>query len=153
MCTILYFNPSRVGKRSSTDPPRNTTDYFSVWSETLWIVLQLIQKYFNRKILLSYYPKVPWRHHLGHMVEILNFKNVTSAKLWALRSTNCLFLKSTIKYLSNNGSTVLIAHRVQNLWPYLFFTKFNKIITSFHKNTDIIAKMIPRNEFWYGTVY
>ena len=102
-------------------------------SETLWLFLQLIKKYFNRKILLSYYPKVPWRHHLGHMVEILNFKNVTSSKLWALRSTNCLFLKSTIKYLSNNGSTVLIAHVVQNLWVYHFFTKFNKIITSFHK--------------------
>ena len=89
--------------------------YFSVWSEILWLVLQLVQKYFNRKILLSYYPKIPWRHNLGHMVETLNFKNVTSAKLWALRSTNCLFLKSTIKYLSNNGSTVLIAHVVQNL--------------------------------------
>ena len=49
------------------------------------------------------------------MVEILFFKNVTSAKLWALRSINCLFLKFVVKYLSNDESTVLIAMMVQNL--------------------------------------
>ena len=96
--------------------------------ETLSHFLELIQKYINRKILLSYDPIVPWRHHLGQMVEILYFKNVTSTKLSALRSTNCLFLKSTIKYLPKDGSTVLIAHAVQNLWAsnywrgYLFQT-------------------------------
>ena len=93
---------------------------------------KFIQKYFIRKILLSYDPRVPWRHHLDHKVESFHFKNVTSAKLWALRSTNCLFLKSKIKYLSNDGLTVLISQVAQNLWAFLF-TKFIKIMTSFHK--------------------
>ena len=34
-----------------------------------------------------------------------------------------------------------------------FFTKFIKIMTSFDKNADIIAKIIPRNKFRYGTEY
>ena len=51
-------------------------------------------------------------YHLGHMVEILFIRNVTSAKLWTLRSINCLFLKFAIKYLSNDESNVLM---VKNL--------------------------------------
>ena len=42
------------------------------------------------------------------------------------------FLKSTIKYLPNDGSIGLIAHVVQNLWTYLFFKKIMQIMTSFH---------------------
>ena len=55
------------------------------------------------------------------MVEILFFKNVMSAKLWTLRSINCLFLKFVIKYLSNDEATVLIVMMVQNLGAFLFF--------------------------------
>ena len=91
------------------------------------------------------------------MVEILYFKNVTSAKLSALRSTNCLFLKSTIKYLSNDGSIFLTGHAVHvyvKIYGHFFFlTKFIKIIMSFHKNADVITKIIPQNKFSYGTVY
>ena len=28
-----------------------------------------------------------------------------------------------------------------------------QIMTSFHKKADIIPKMIPRDKFWYSTVY
>ena len=48
---------------------------------TLPHFLKLIQKYFNRKILLSYDPMVPWRHHLGHMVEIFYFKKCDVNKI------------------------------------------------------------------------
>ena len=43
------------------------------------------------------------------------FQKGTLAKLSALRSINCLFLKLAIKYLSNDESTVVIAMMVQNL--------------------------------------
>ena len=43
--------------------------------------LKLIHKYFDRKMLLSYHPRVPWHQHLGYMVETLYFKKVTSTKL------------------------------------------------------------------------
>ena len=56
-----------------------------------------------------------------------------TAKLLALRSTNCLFLKFAIKHLSNNGPTALIAHVVRNMWAFLFLKKFVEIITSFYK--------------------
>ena len=97
--------------------------------------------------------RIPRRHHLSHMVEILFFKTVMSAKLGALRSMNCLFLKFVIKYLSDDESTVLIAMMVQNLWAFLFLSNLLKLWRHVTKNTDVIPKMIPRNKFWYGTVY
>ena len=108
-------------------------------------MLKLIQKYFNRKILLSYDPGVLWRYHLSHRVEILYFKNVTSAKL------KTLFLKSTIRYLPNDGSIVLIAHVVQNLWAFLFSQNLLNLWRHFTRNLDVIAKMIKRNQIliWY----
>ena len=33
-----------------------------------------------------------------------------------------------------------------------FFIKLIKFMTSFHKNTDVIVKMIQRNKFRYGTI-
>ena len=84
------------------------------------------------------------------VIIILFFKNVTSAKLCALRSINCLFLKCAIKYLSNNESTVLIKMMVQNQRAFRFYINLLKLCRHFTKNTDAIAKMTPRNKFWYG---
>ena len=80
------------------------------------------------------------------MVDILFFKNMTLAKLLALRSINCLFLKFAIKYLSNDESTVLIAMMVQNLWAFLFLWKI-------YKNYDVISqKTLTLSQKWsHGT--
>ena len=63
------------------------------------------------------------------------------------------YFLSIIKYLSNYGSTVLIAHMVQNLWVFLFFTKFIEILTSFYKIYWRHGKNDSKDKFWYGTVY
>ena len=57
----------------------------------------------------------------------------TSAKFWALKSINYLFLKFPTKYLSNKEPTVFITMMVQNIRAYPFFIKFIKIMTPFHK--------------------
>ena len=54
------------------------------------------------------------------------------------------FLKFPVKYFRNDESTVLIAMMVQNLL---------KLWQHFTENTDLMAKMIPRNNVLYGTVY
>ena len=99
--SFLYFNLTSAGEGGSL----NKTD----------IVLKLLFCLGGKSD-----PRVLWRNHLGHRAEILYFKDVTSAKLYALRSTNSLILKSIIKYLPNNNSIVLIARAFQNLWAFLF---------------------------------
>ena len=84
--------------------------------------------------------RIPRRHHLSHMVEILFFKTVTSAKLWALRSMNCLFLKFVIKYLSDDESTVLIAMMVQNIWAFLFLLNLLKLDVILQKTLMLYQK-------------
>ena len=78
-------------------------------------------------MLLLYDPRIPSCHQLGQLVEILFFKNVTSANLWALRSTNSLVLKFVIKYLSKKESTVLIAIMDQNPLVFLFLPNILKL--------------------------
>ena len=51
------------------------------------------------------------------------------------------------------GKKVLIVMMVQNLWAFLFLSNLLKLWRHFTKNTDVIAKIVLRNKFWYGTVY
>ena len=59
-------------------------------------------------------------------------KNVTSTKLYALRSTNCLLLKYTIKYLANNESIGLMWFKI---YGHFFFYKI-------YENYDVILQKV-----------
>ena len=101
--------------------------------------------------MLLYDPRIPSCHQLGQLVKILFFKNVTSANLWALRSTNSLVLRFVIKYFSKKELTVLIAVMDQNLLVFLFLPNILKLWRHFTKKHWRYSKNDPMEQLlvWY----
>ena len=60
----------------------------------------------------------------------------------------CVF----ISILQGLGSGVLIKHVVQNLWVFLSYKSDQIYDVISQKNADVIAKVIQRNQFRYGTI-
>ena len=76
------------------------------------------------------------------------FENLSKIRRSISHRLLCVF----ISILQGLGSGVLIKHVVQNLWVFLSYKSDQIYDVISQKNADVIAKVIQRNQFRYGTI-
>ena len=84
-----------------------------------------------------------WSHGQNFIFQKCDVRKIIIAKVYKL------FLKSTTKYLRNDGSILSITHVVQNLWAFPLLPNLLKLRRHLTKNAKIIAEIIPQNQILY----